>query len=379
MILMLKTLIKLIIYYFIDLLVKPSREIKPNSLLLIRLDAIGDFVMFRNFIKELTHSKKYKDYKITLLGNSVWKSLVQEFDSGFIDNFIWIDRDKFAKNFLYRYKKLQEIVSVGYDIVLSPVFSREYFINDNIVKLINSKEKIGSIGDTSNMLKWQKNISDKYYDVLISGKDEIMFEFLRNKEFFENFLHIKLDIKKPSIKLKPKELPFKLPKRYAILFIGANASFRKWSIERFAKVGMWLKEKYGYEVVLCGAPSDSQEAAEFPKYFDGDYVDLVGETSLVDMLYVICNGNMMISNETSIPHLAVALEMKNIFVISNGNHFGRFTPYPKKVCENYHVIYHPKIEKDLGDYEKLSDSFGNGSTLDINLIRVDSVKKKLKR
>ena len=60
-----------------------------------------------------------------------------------------------------------------------------------------------------------------------------MFEFYRNKEFFENLLEEKLDIKKPFINLKPKKLDFKLPNKYAILFIGASANFRKWD----AKMG----------------------------------------------------------------------------------------------------------------------------------------------
>ena len=369
----LKTLIKLIIYYFINLSVNSSKEIKPKSLLLIRLDAIGDYVLFRNFIELLKKSEKYKEYSITLLGNSAWKSLSQELDSEFVDDFIWLDRNKFNKDFIYRYKKLKEIVANGYEVVLSPMYSREFFVGDNIVKIINAKEKIGSIGDLSNIRKWQKNIGDKYYDILVPAQDELMFEFDRNKEFFENILDEKLDIKKPHIDLKLKTLPFELPEKYAILFISASASFRKWNIERFAKIGEYLKEKHGYEIVLCGAPSDAEDALKFKEYFYGSCIDLVGKTSLIELLHVIYNGNLMIANETSAPHFAVALEMTNVFVIYNGNHYGRFTPYPKEVSENYHVIYHPEIEKDLDDYKKLSNSYGFGSSLNINDITKEMV------
>jgi ADP-heptose:LPS heptosyltransferase len=377
MISILKKLIKFISHCLIDLLVLPSKKIKPNSLLLIRLDAIGDYLMFRNFIQELKESQKYKEFSITLLGNSAWESLSEELDIEFVDRFIWLDINKFNKNFVYRYKMLKEVSSVGYEIILNSVFSREFFYNDAIVKLVNAKKKIGSIGDISNMKKWQKNISDKYYDRLIKADENLMFEFNRNKEFFENLLHVRLDIKKPHIDLKPKKLPFKLPQKYAILFIGASASFRKWSIKDFVKIGKHLKEKYRYEIVLCGAPSDYADALEFSQYFKDDYIDLVGKTSLVDLLHVIYNGNLMISNETSAPHFAVALEMKNIFVIYNGKHYGRFVPYPKEASQNYHVIYHPEIEKDFDDYKKLSNSYGYKSSLDINEISVKSVKNKV--
>ncbi len=375
----LKNLIRFIIYYFINLIIKPAKDIKQKSLLLVRLDLIGDYILFRNYIEVLKKSEKYKDYSITLLGNSDWKNISEEFDSDFIDNFIWLDKNKFLKDFLYRYKKFKEIVSNGYEVVLSPVYSREFFYDDNIVKHIFANEKIGHIGDLSNIKKWQKNISDKYYDKLIPAKDEIIFEFYRNKDFFEILLKDKLDMVKPHINLIPKKLDYDLPQNYAILFIGASVSFRKWSIEKFSKVGMYLKEKYNYEIVLCGGPRDNHSAKEFSYHYKGKYLDLVGKTTLVELLTIIYNGNLILSNETSAPHFAVALDVENIFVISNGNHYGRFIPYPKEVIANYHVIYHPEIEKDLGNYKKLINSYGYGSYLDINEISVEAVKNKIEK
>ena len=98
-------------------------------------------------------------------------------------------------------------------------------------------------------------------------------------------------------------------------------------------------------VEVCFTPGEYE-------YFKDEYIDLVGKTSLVDLLHVIYNGNLIIANETSAPHFAVALEVANIFVISNGNHYGRFTPYPNDVTKSYHAIYHPKIEKDVDDYNE---------------------------
>ena len=366
----LKQLIKLILFYITDILV-PKKVIKKNTILLIRLDAIGDYVLFRNYIEIL--KIVYKDYKITLVGNIAYKSIAEEFDSRFIDNFIWIDRSKFERNFIYRYKKIKEIASQGYEIVINPTYSRTFFVDDNIVKVSNAKEKIGSQGDLSNINHRQKNISDKYYTKLVPVNNEILFEFYRNKEFFENLFDKKLDIKKPIIKLKEKKLNFKVPDYFAVLFIGASTSFRKWNIEKFVEIGRFLKETYNYDIVLCGGPTDTDDAERFNNLANYDYLDLVGKTSLIDFLYIISNGNIMISNETSAPHFAVALEMMNVFVIYSGNHYGRFTPYPKEVSKKYHVVYHPEIEKDLDNYKKLSNSYGYGSKLDIHEIKVESV------
>ena len=68
-----------------------------------------------------------------------------------------------VKNFFYRYKKLKEITSQGYEIIISPTFSRALFFEDTIVKLVSAREKIGSKGNTSNMTVKQKKIGDREY------------------------------------------------------------------------------------------------------------------------------------------------------------------------------------------------------------------------
>ena len=373
----LKTVIKIIIYRFIDFFIKPSKEIKTKSLLLIRIDAIGDYVLFRNFIEVLRKSNKYKGYSITLLGNSVWKSLSQELDGEYIDNFIWLDRSKFYNDLFYRYKKLQELVSNGYEIILSPIYSREPYIADNVVKLITAKEKIGSIGNLSNIKKWQKTISDKYYTKLIYAKKELMFEFYRNKEFFEYLLDTKINIIKPMILLKNKESEHQLPEKYAVLFIGGSEKHKKWDIEKFAQVSNYLKKQYGYDIVLCGAQENIEEANELQKYYDKKVLNLVGKTSLLELLKIICNGDLIFSNETSAPHFAAALEMKYIFVIFSGKYYGWFCPYPKEISENYHVINHPHINKNWYDHKKLSKSYGFLKNQNINEISFEKVKNEI--
>ncbi len=161
----LKQLIKYILFSIINLLVRKSSKIEPKTILLVRLDAIGDYILFRNFIEIL--KDEYRDYKITLVGNIVWRDIALEFDKDFIESFIWINRKNFERNPLYRYKKLKDITKIGYEIVVNPTYSRSFFVDDTIVNVINSRKKIGSQGDLSNIRKWQKSISDKYYDKLV--------------------------------------------------------------------------------------------------------------------------------------------------------------------------------------------------------------------
>jgi ADP-heptose:LPS heptosyltransferase len=368
---------KLVVFGVLNKCIHRKIEISSNSILLIRLDAIGDYVLFRNFIEIISKSNKYKDYKITLLGNIEWRSLSEELDSKYVNRFIWLDRKKFINSLIYRHKKLKQLTSQGYELLISPCHSREFNFGDNIAKLVSAREKIGSIGDLSSIRAWQKRISDRYYTKLIPAKDDIVFEYWRNKEFFEGLLEIKIDLKQPIIKLRPRQLKFELPVKYGILFIGASCQRRKWSIKKFARVAEHIQQKYNLSIVLCGGPADVEDAKQFAQDFQNDFIDLVGRTSLPDLLQIIYYGKLMIANETSAPHFAIALEMANVFVISNGNHFGRFTPYPKEISDAYHAVYHPEIEKYSHDFKQLSNCYGNGSALNIKEISVESVTGKI--
>ena len=374
-----KEVLKLSLCFSIDFFLKPAEKIIPKSLLLIRLDAIGDYILFRNFIEILKKSDKYKDYSITLVGNVAWKELSEVLDREYVSKYIWIDRRKFIRNPAYRYNKLKEIVSTGYELVLSPVYSREFFYADSIVKLVNAKEKVGSVGDLSNIKKWEKSWSDKWYSRLIPATDKVIFEFYRNKEFFEAFLETKLDIQKPFIKLKQSKPPLELPKKFALLFIGAQHNFKKWSIHNYVVVADFLRKRYDYEIVLCGGKGDINDALRFREKFKGDYIDLVGKVNLIELLYVVNKSELIISNDTMLPHIAAALDKDNIFVIYKGDHFGRFVPYPKEISDGYHTIFHPVIEKELNNYEKLTNSYGYGSNLNINDITTEMVLEKIER
>jgi len=350
--------IKFIISKLVDFFIYNSSSIKSRTLLLIRLDAIGDYILFRNFIKEIKYSKKYKGYSITLVGNISWKSLADELDREYIDNFIWLDRGRFSKNPFYRYKKLKEITSKGYEVIINPTYSRNFLDCDNIVKLVNADEKIAMDGDISNSTLKQHLIGNTFYTKLISTDDNIMFEFYRNRAFFESLLFKNIEITKPSIELERKEFDFIPKDRYVVIFIGGSSYLKKWDIKRYASIAKYLKYRYNYIVVLSGSSDDVEQSKNFREYFDNDYVDLVSKTSLVDMLYLLSKADILVSNETSIPHIAVALNNIKVFVLYAGKHFGRFVPYPKEIITKYCLIY---IENNF----------------DINLITIDMVKKEI--
>ena len=52
----------------------PSRT-KKNTLLLVRVDEIGDYVLWRNVLSCIRNAERFKNYHITLCGNQAWKDM----------------------------------------------------------------------------------------------------------------------------------------------------------------------------------------------------------------------------------------------------------------------------------------------------------------
>lgn len=374
---MLRFLGKLVIFFDIILcfIIKPRKQL---SLIVIRTDAIGDYLLFRNFLKPI-----YQKYgRITLVGNQAYQNLVENFDMDYLDTFISIDHKKFIRNPFYRFCVIKQLRKFSYRILINPIYSRDY-VSESLARIINADKKIASLGDCSNINQKVKEKYDLLYHKLIPTDSSITFEFYRNLDFIESLITDKCDIKYhlPINKLPKKHLLNKIPHVYSILFIGASAQFRKWSNKNFIDVGIFLSKTFNNHIIICGGKEDFQNGEYIQKELVQEQVNctnLCGKTSLTELAQVIQNSNYLVSNETSCVHLAVAIGHDKIFVISNGNHFGRFIPYPKELTRGYFPIYHPIIEQNLDAY-KIKSKLHQRSKLDINDIKAQTVITAIKQ
>ena len=359
------------LYFYLEFLIARSFSVfaKTRDILILRTDAIGDYLLFRNFLEEIKLSGQYNN--ITLIGNILWKELALALDNKFVDSFIWIDRKKFERIGLYRLKIIFKICKYTFNVAVYPTYSREPQLGDWLMHLINAKSKIASIGNCSNISLKKKLSGDRFYDKLIKADASIVFEYLRNLEFFSELLHKNLNTNYELPKTYTKFT--NLFSKHVVLFIGASTNSRKWNIASFLDLGVWINLTYGYEILLCGAAVDR---VDIPLNLPGYMTNLAGETTLIEMIDILSQSKFVVSNETAIPHMCAARGI-TVFVLYNGNHFGRFIPYPRKITDKYYPIYHPEIEDDLIRYENISNCVGYIPGLDIGEIGVDKVKNRI--
>ncbi len=344
---------------------------KNKTLLIVRIEAIGDYFHFRNFLKTVKESKKYKDYKITLCGNIMYKDIAEIFDKNEIDEFIWINRKQFTDDKKYRKQVISDINSKGFHSAIQPNFSREFLIGDSIIRASNAIERIGSKGDTTNDIFIFKFISDLWYTRLLNIQASKIWEFDRNKAFFEKLLEQKIDLIVPTLNYPPKA-----KEDYIVIFPGAGEKIKQWPEDNFAKLINNITQKYDVKIKICGSSQDSVLADLIIENSNVLGIEnLCGKTTLIELIDVISKCKILITNDSSAFHIGACLNTQTICLFM-GRHYGRFAPYPKGYDEHLHYIYPDSIKQLLSNEQEAIRKTKHNQPALIEEITVEQVEKE---
>ena len=351
-------------------------KLNPKTLLVVKLDAIGDYLLFRNFLNDIKQSKKFKQYQITLCGNILWKELAETLDASSIDTFIWIDKKKFLNDGAYRRLTLRQIKQKGFEVSFQPTFSREVLTGDSVIEASGAIERIGSGGDDANEISLLKYFSDGYYTKLFSNNSSVDFEFEKNKLIVEELIEENIERVQPILDYTNNNEEGKL---YAILFPGAGEVQKKWPLERFALIADMLKREYNLEIRICGAQSDFELGEKIISYCEtADPINLCGKTNLLALVDQISSSRFLFTNDSSALHIAACLNIKTVCVL-NGRHFGRFAPYPENMTTSLAFVFPDEMDRLLqNDKDIVVSKTKHNAIASIDSISVTKVEQALR-
>jgi ADP-heptose:LPS heptosyltransferase len=258
-----QNLFNFLIFLILDLFIKIKKvKTNPNTLLLIKLDSIGDYILFRNLISVLKENR-FRNYKITFCGNIAVKDLAVSYDKDLFDDFIWIDRQAFLTSISYKFRILKDLYSRGFDTAINSTYTREILFGDQIIKSVNARVRIGSSGSPDKTDK-TRVFSDRFYTELIPQENSNLFEFQRNKEFIEKLINKETEIISTSITPLPDNYDPGF-RNYILLFPGSKEESRNWNTDNFAAIGNYILNNSNYNLVIEGSSKDGQKAKEIIK------------------------------------------------------------------------------------------------------------------
>lgn len=321
------------------LLAMPRRS--PDRLaLVVRLDRIGDFVLWLPSAHRLCADWRARGLRVIGVVTAEFANFAEA--CGLFDEVLPVDRDRLRLDPFYRLRILTRIYRYGATEAVQPVWSRELSVGDAIIRFSRAQSRIGWSGDLKNITRLGRLFGNRFYSALLSAPDELMPEIVRNEDFAARLVSAPERTDFPGVPLANLAC-FDLQERYILLVPGANFSGRRWPARRFAEVAAPLYRDHGLSVVICGTARDRGLAERIKEQADVPIIDLTGRTDLRELAALIKAARLVISNDTASIHLAALVGTPSVCIMGGG-HYGRFVSYDISLPRLYtppSVVVHP--------------------------------------
>ncbi len=330
-------------------------------------------MLFRHTLKAICSSKKYRGYQIYFLGNEIWADLSNDLDGEFVNGYFWLNRQacKNPADPFYRQQLVFQINQMVFEKLIYFSFSRENLVGDWLAGHITAKEKISTEGDLLCQTAEERQCGNVCYSSLFPLPNQVYFELEKNRLFVEWLLDEKIAGDFISVP-KTGSLTNKI-----VFFPGASAAFRQWPVDSFVSLGRIILEKTDFSILIAGGSEDRNKAGQILESLGDERVaSICGTASLSEFFHLLGDASLLISNETSGVHMAVALGIPTL-CISNGNHYGRFNPYEQHGFAFVKTMYPNQVQQKT-EAERLK-LWKDGSVLPISEIGVSEVWVEVER
>lgn len=340
---------------------------KQRKLLIIKLDDIGDYLVFRNALAIIRTSPRWQGYHITLLGNTAWKAIHNFADEAFTDATIWMNKSSFFEQEDYRMELWTLLRQEGFEVVICPSYTRPLLLDDVCALACQATTNIAH-ANTFKYPSWNA-ASDAVYQELFRAKT-VTLEYNFNTLFTHWCCQMQAPDTINEINIPIPEVATPMEAPYIICFIGASTKSRQWPTQHWIALIQKLKNQHKLPIVLAGGPNDAALAANI--VHNAPCSSVVGTISLVEMIAYTAKSSLVITNNTMMTHLAIACGCKTA-IITNGENYFRFTEYQDVGYLRTKTVYPPKFEQLLAKPHGFEITHHVAVTSDISTVSVESV------
>ncbi len=258
------------------------------DILIIKLGALGDVI---NTLPLVVNLKTYLKARIHWLVEPLSYSLIS--DHPYVDRAILFDKHRWTRDFN---TILRHLRAKKYDITLDlqRILKSGFFS-----MLVKSKRRIGFDRKRCKEMNWI--LPFERIPESDSGA-HMVHQYLE----FADYLGIPNSDVRWELPLSDIR-PFGLPENYIVLNVGATKPANRWTPEGFASLANSIQQRFHLPSVLTGGLEDTVMTKNIMNLFDKDVVNLVGKTSLKELMMILNGARVVVSCDTGPMHLAVAL------------------------------------------------------------------------
>ena len=308
-----------------------------RGLVVIRMDGIGDMVLFRQSLDHYADAFSVDRSEITVIGCKSWQSIADEVFAGY--RVISINEHAYAKKPLYRFGINMKMRYLAPKTVVSDAFFRRALMADSLAWVTGAPNTYVSYPYINEPTRSEFT----YYlsqttDVIDTGLYPT-HELDRHAAFISQYVFEPVKAIPPVLNWRDQapEIPDGTP--YVVLNSGSNEHGRRWPLEDYIALSKWLV-RHGFRAVFVGKADEKGKANLIvDAAIDANIIDLTGKTDLPGLMDILKFAALVVSNDTGPMHLAIGLGAPTVAVIGGG-HFGSFVPYPEQATpDNVRFVY----------------------------------------
>ncbi|MBL7215409.1 MAG: glycosyltransferase family 9 protein [Phycisphaerae bacterium] len=122
-----------------------------------------------------------------------------------------------------------------------------------------------------------------------------------------------------------------ISRKYLVLAPSSAHPSKCWPAERFAKLVEYLNRQFDLAVVVIGASKDRPVIDAIKAHCNIPLVDLVGKTTIVELIALLQGARGVVSNDTGPGHIAAAMHIPTVLIFGHTNPM-RVGPYQRPEC-----------------------------------------------
>ncbi len=306
-----------------------------RRVLLVRLDAIGDWILFRNALRALRRSPHYAKSHFTILGNPAWRGLAEAFDADLADEWLWTERrgDLFRRgyeNFL-PYAIWHQRVKCAQQRLRTDLAARSF---DEILSLQSCRdplldELLAGLAPSLVGVRCEALDSSMYTRLLDPGSE--LFAFLQARSLVSQLAG------------EPCNEPLSLKTgsetrgRDILIFTGASHWTRRWPCHRVQALVRILLERTDRRIFLANSIGDAS-IRSLADSFRTPRVEALPAMPLADFAQRIAYACAVVTNDTMALHLAAATDTPVVAVVNGISGRSGFWPYPTTIGKRVAIV-----------------------------------------
>lgn len=310
---------------------------RRRGILVVRMDGIGDMVLFRRALDHYAGIFGVEKSAITVLGCTSWGSLADVVFEGY--RFYAIDEHAYARRPFYRFRISLWVRNLAPAVAVCDSYMRRALMADSLVWVSSAPRTVVSLPYVSERTRAEFTYYLSQVSEIIDTGPYPIHEVVRHFRFVSAIAGRTIDPEGPRIAWRDQGPPLDAGAPYAVLNPGSNEPGRRWPLSGYVAVAKRLLD-LGYRVVFVGRPGERGDDRAIDEIANEEgVIDLTGRTSLAQLLDLMNHAALVLSNDSGPAHLSIALASPTV-VIVGGGHFGSFVPYPREIApQNVRFVY----------------------------------------